>query len=159
MIQVIGATWVGQSATKRSFRMVISSNVQVVQLPYRMGCIGTRSVFESMITPVTLHSYFGAESVKKSWVQKEMDPNFLPLELNRFLGQKGLFHVVVKSEVGSPSWNGPRAFGVRSLVTDPTILSKYEHLVVIEDEEADRESECLWASLEDLSQKVHEVVS
>ncbi|VFQ84373.1 unnamed protein product [Cuscuta campestris] len=86
-----------------------------------------------------------------------MDPNFLPLELNCFLGRKGLFHVVVKSEVGSPSWNGPRAFGVRSLVTDPTILSKYEHLVVIEDEEADRESEGLWASLEDLSQKVHEV--
>ncbi|VFQ82619.1 unnamed protein product [Cuscuta campestris] len=128
-----------KSATKRSFRMVISSSVRVVQLLDRMGCIDTRSVFESMITPVTLHSYFGTESVKKSWVQ-------------------GLSHVVVKSVVGSPSWNGPRAFGVRSLITDPTILSKYEHLIVIEDEEADIESEGLWASLEDLSQKVHEVI-
>ncbi|VFQ67568.1 unnamed protein product [Cuscuta campestris] len=91
-------------------------------------------------------------------MKKDMDPNFLPLELNRFLGRKGLFHILLKNDVGSPSWIGPRTFGVRSLVTDPKILSKYEHLVVIEDEEADKESEGLWASLEDLSQKVHEVI-
>ncbi|VFQ98674.1 unnamed protein product [Cuscuta campestris] len=69
-----------------------------------------------------------------------------------------LMEIMLEADVGSPSWTGPRTFGVRSLVTDPQILSKYEHLVVIQDEEADRESEGLWASLEDLSQKVHEVI-
>ncbi|VFQ81673.1 unnamed protein product [Cuscuta campestris] len=96
--------------------------------------------------------------LREIMLEKNMDPNFLPLELNRFLGRKGLFHVLLKADVGSPSWTGPRTFGVRSLVTDPKILSKYEHFVVIEDEEADKESEGLWASLENLSQKVHEVI-
>ncbi|VFQ66856.1 unnamed protein product [Cuscuta campestris] len=77
--------------------------------------------------------------LKEIMLEKEMDPNFLLLELNRFLGRKGLFHVVLKAELGSPSWTGPRAFGVKSLVTDPKILIKYEHFVVIEDEEADKE--------------------
>ncbi|VFQ85023.1 unnamed protein product [Cuscuta campestris] len=96
--------------------------------------------------------------LRQIMLEKEMDPNFLPAELNRLLGLRGLFHIQVKSEEGSQHWTGPRAFGVRSLVTDSKILSKYEDLSVVEDEGIDEESEGLWASLEDLIQKVHEVV-
>ncbi|VFQ69207.1 unnamed protein product [Cuscuta campestris] len=41
--------------------------------------------------------------LREIMLEKEMDPNFVPLEQNRFLGRKGLFHVVLKAELGSPS--------------------------------------------------------
>ncbi|VFR01844.1 unnamed protein product [Cuscuta campestris] len=89
-----------------------------------------------------------------------MDPNLFRAELNHLIGRKGLFNVVVKSEGGSPHWTGPRSFGVRSFIADPRILKKYEHLVEeVVEEPVEDETEDLWNSLEDLSQKVGEVVS
>ncbi|VFQ87839.1 unnamed protein product [Cuscuta campestris] len=96
--------------------------------------------------------------LREIMLERNMDPNLLPTELNRFLGQKCLFNVLLKPDVGSPHWIGPRAFGVRSLVTDPKILKNYEHVAFVKDEEVEEESEGWWNSLEDLSQKVNEVI-
>ncbi|VFQ83625.1 unnamed protein product [Cuscuta campestris] len=88
-----------------------------------------------------------------------MDPNLFPTELNHLIGRKGLFIVVLKSEGGSPHWMGPRSFGVQSFVTSPRILKKYEHLVKnVTEEIVEDGTDDLWNSLEDLSQKVGEVI-
>ncbi|VFQ72462.1 unnamed protein product [Cuscuta campestris] len=97
--------------------------------------------------------------LREIMLEKNMDPNFIPTELNRLLGVRGLFHVILKAELGSPYWSGSRAFGVRSLVTDAKIMSRFEELLECEEEGFDEESEGLWASLEDLSEKVHEVIA
>ncbi|VFQ76740.1 unnamed protein product [Cuscuta campestris] len=97
--------------------------------------------------------------LREIMLEKNVDPNFLPKELNRLLGVRGLFHVVLKAEIGSPYWTGPRAFGVRLLVTNAMIMSRFEELIQCEEEGFDEESEGLWASLEDLSEKIHEVIA
>ncbi|VFQ69507.1 unnamed protein product [Cuscuta campestris] len=97
--------------------------------------------------------------LREIMLEKNMDQNFLPIELNRLLGVRGLFHVILKAELGSPYWSGPRAFGVRSLVTDAKIMSRFKEFLECEEEGFDEESEGLWASLEDLSEKVHEVIA
>ncbi|VFQ62025.1 unnamed protein product [Cuscuta campestris] len=86
-----------------------------------------------------------------------MDPNLFPEKLNHLIGRKGLFNVVVKSEGGSPHWNGPRSFGVRTFVSDPRILKKYEHVLDIVDDDS-KDDVDLWNSLENLSQKVETVI-
>ncbi|VFQ85580.1 unnamed protein product [Cuscuta campestris] len=72
--------------------------------------------------------------LREIMLEKNMDPNCLPTELNCLLGVRGLFHVVLKAELGSPYWSGPRAFGVRSLVTDAKIMSRFEELIECEEE-------------------------
>ncbi|VFQ96980.1 unnamed protein product [Cuscuta campestris] len=95
--------------------------------------------------------------LREMMLERKMDPNLFPEEQNHLIGRKGLFNVVVKSEGGSPHWNGPRSFGVRSFVSDPRILKKYEHVLDIVDDDS-KEDVDLWNSLEDLSQKVEIVI-
>ncbi|VFQ69529.1 unnamed protein product [Cuscuta campestris] len=120
-----------------------------------MGFTSLKLVSTFLTSPVMLPLRFGTESAKTFW--RKMDPNLFPEELNHLIGRKSLFNVVVKSEGGSPHWNGPRSFGVRSFVSDPRILKKYEHVLDIVDDDS-KEDVDLWNSLEDLSQKVQTVI-
>ncbi|VFQ69505.1 unnamed protein product [Cuscuta campestris] len=91
--------------------------------------------------------------LREAMIERKLDPDTLPQELDGILSQKALFKVHVRKNQLSPSKKGGRIFSVGQIVTDPRVVGKYK-------EEMQRtEVDELWDMVEDLSQIMEKVLN
>ncbi|VFQ92010.1 unnamed protein product [Cuscuta campestris] len=91
--------------------------------------------------------------LREAMVERNMDPDTIPQEMDRIMCQKALFKVHVKKQQGSPTKHLSRIFSVGQIVTDQVVLAKYNNIV----ERTNLDD--FWESLEDLSETVEKIGS
>ncbi|VFQ90230.1 unnamed protein product [Cuscuta campestris] len=91
----------------------------------------------------------GAYLLRDSMMERNLDPDMLPHELDALVCRKALFKVYVKKQAGSPIRKGPRIFSIGQIITDPKMMSKYG-----ERTEERTKFDDLWDNVVDLTQCV-----
>ncbi|VFQ72527.1 unnamed protein product [Cuscuta campestris] len=86
--------------------------------------------------------------LREAMIERKMDPDTIPQEMDGIICQKALFKLHVKKQQGSPAKHLSRIFSVGQIVTDQVVLAKYNNIV----ERTNLDD--FWESLEDLSQIV-----